>query len=130
MTPIRRFAAVLLGAATLSASAAEVAEVVYFEEAKITINERAREAGYFRVRIQPEGGGAPIEATLQIDKRMRENEIAKGIAEVLEPVVGPNYEVDRDAGEHVKIRKAKRDVANFQIEIAYTAPGFAVILEN
>jgi translation initiation factor 2 alpha subunit (eIF-2alpha) len=130
MTIIRHFAAVLLAIAMLCADAAALAQTIYFEEAKITIDERAREAGYFRVRIQPEGGGAAIEATLQIDKRMRENEIAKGIAAVLEPVVGPNYEVDRDAGEYVKIRKTKRDVANFSIEIAFSAPGFAVILDN
>ena len=130
MTPIRHFAALLFATATLCAGSAAFAQASYFEEAKITINERAREAGYFRVRIQPEGGGTPIEATLQIDKRMRENEIAKGIAAALEPDIGPNYEVDRDAGEHVKIRKAKRTVANFAIEIAFTAPGFAVILDN
>jgi hypothetical protein len=101
----------------------------FFEEAKITVNERAREDGYLRVRISPEAGEAR-EATIAVTKRMRENEIAKSLAEALGAVVGASYEVDRDAGEHVKIRKAERAVANFSVEIAFSAPGFAIILQN
>jgi hypothetical protein len=129
MTRIRLLSSALICAAGLLAGAATLAQSSYFEEAKITVNERARAAGYIRVRIQPENGEAR-EATLQIEKRMSENDIAKGIAESLGAAVGPDYEVDRDAGEHVKIRKARRDVANFSVEIAFTAPGFAIILDN
>lgn len=129
MTRIRRLVSVFTCAGALLAGAVALAQSTYFEEAKITVNERARAAGYIRVRIQPENG-EPREATLQIEKRMSENEIAKGIAAALAAVVGPDYEVDRDAGEHVKIRRARRDVANFAVEIAFTAPGFAIILEN
>lgn len=129
MTRIRSLASVLVCAASLVAGTAVLAQSTYFKEAKITVNERAREAGYIRVRIQPQNG-EPREATLQIEKRMSENEIAKGIAASLGAVAGPDYEVDRDAGEHVKIRKARRDVADFSVEIAFTAPGFAIILDN
>ena len=31
---------------------------------------------------------------------------------------------------HVKIRKANRDAANFAVEIAFSAPGFSIILDN
>jgi hypothetical protein len=129
MTRIRLLSSALVCVAGLLSSAAALTQSTYFEEAKITVNERARDAGYIRVRIQPENG-EPREATLQIEKRMSENDIAKGIAESLGAAVGPDYEVDRDAGEHVKIRKARRDVANFSVEIAFTAPGFAIILDN
>ncbi len=129
MTRIELLASALVCAAGLLTGAVAVAQSTFFEEAKITVNERAREAGYIRVRIQPENG-EPREATLQIEKRMSENDIAKGIAESLGAAVGPDYEVDRDAGEHVKIRKARRDAANFSVEIAFTAPGFAIILDN
>ena len=129
MTRIEHLSSALICAAGLLAGAAALAQSTYFEEAKITVNERARAAGYLRVRIQPENG-APREGTLEIEKRMSENDIAKGIAEALSAAVGPDYEVDRDAGEHVKIRKARRDVANFSVEIAFTAPGFAIILDN
>jgi hypothetical protein len=101
----------------------------YFEEAKITVNARARADGYIRVRVMPENG-TPHEATLAIHKHMSENDIAKGIAKALEPVLGEDYKVDRDAGEHVKLKKAKKGVANFSVEVAFTAPGFSVILDN
>ena len=102
---------------------------VFFEEAKITVNERAREDGYLRVRVTPQSS-AGFEATIAVTKRMRENEIAKSLAEALAAVIGSDYEVDRDAGEHVKIRKAERGVANFTVEIAFSAPGFAIILDH
>jgi hypothetical protein len=38
--------------------------------------------------------------------------------------------VDRDAGEHVKIKKAKRDAANFSVEVTFSSPGFSIILDN
>lgn len=129
MTRIRSLVSVLVCVAGLATSAAAFAQSTYFEQAKITVNERARAAGYIRVRIQPENG-EPREATLHIERRMSENDIAKGIAASLGAVVGPDYEVDRTAGEHVKIRKARRDVADFAIEIAFSAPGFAIILDN
>src|SRR5262245_5532041 len=101
----------------------------YFDEAKITVNARAHADGYIRVRVTPENG-TPYEATLAIHKHMSENDIAKGIAKALEPVLGKDYKVDRDAGEHVKLKKAKKTVPNFSVEVAFTAPGFSVILDN
>ena len=101
----------------------------YFEAAKITVNARARADGFMRVRIVPENGAA-IEATFPIAKHMHENELARGITDSLNAVLGPSYEADKDGGEHVKIRKTKRDVADFSVEITFNAPGFSVILEN
>lgn len=127
-----RFAIVIACAASVwSVAAEEVAPPAstLFEEAKITVNERAREAGYLRVRVQPDKG-EPREATIAVEKRMSENDIAKSIAQALAGAVGADYRIDRDGGEHVKIRKANRDVADFIIEIAFSAPGFAIILEN
>lgn len=122
------FALILL---TGSAGAQEAAQPVstYFEEAKITINERARADGFLRVRVLPENG-APREATFAIEKRMNENELAGGIADALNAVLAPEYSADKDAGEHVKIRKETRDAANFSVEITFNVPGFAVILED
>lgn len=111
------------------AESAELPASTFFEEAKITVNERARADGYMRVRITPEGG-AGLEATIPVPKRMSENDLAKSLAKALEPVIAPLYEVDRDAGEHVKIKKAERSAPNFSVEIAFSAPGFAVILDN
>ena len=102
----------------------------YFEEAKLTVNERARADGFMRVRVIPEGGGAAREATLAVAKRMNENELARGIADSLNAVLGPEYIADKDAGEHVKIRKKARDAANFSVEVTFNAPGFAVILDD
>jgi hypothetical protein len=103
--------------------------VTYFEEAKITVDERAGADGYMRVRVQPEGGEAR-EASIAIPRRMSENDIAKTLARALEPALAPLYKVDRDAGEHVKIKKADRKSPNFSVEIAFSAPGFAVILDK
>jgi hypothetical protein len=101
----------------------------FFEEAKITVNDRARADGYLRVRITPENGQAR-EATIVTARRMSENDIAKTLGEALKTVAAPDYEIDRDAGEHVKIRKAKRDVANFSVEISFSSPGFSIVLDN
>ena len=127
-----RFAVALVCAVTVFGVAAEEStphNSTFFEEAKITVTDRARADGYLRVRVQPENDVA-LEATIDVLKRMSENDIAKGIAMALEPVLGPNYEVDKDSGEHVKIRKANRDVANFSVEIAFSAPGFSIILDK
>jgi hypothetical protein len=112
-----------------SGSGQEPAQATHFEEAKITVNERARADGFMRVRVVPENG-APLEATLAISRRMSENDLAKGLAEALNAVLGADYVADRDAGEHVKVRKRERDAANFAVEITFNAPGFAVILDN
>jgi hypothetical protein len=61
---------------------------------------------------------------------MNENELARGIADSLNAVLGPEYVADKDGGEHVKIRKKSRDAANFAVEVTFNAPGFAVILDN
>jgi len=124
--------AVALCAAFITTAVAEDAvphKASYFDFAKITVNERARADGYLRVRLMPENG-APREGTLDIHKRMSENDIAKGIAAALAPVAGPEYEVERTAGEHVKVRKASKDTANFAVEITFNVPGFSIVLEN
>lgn len=120
----------LLGV-TLAAPGAEpdAHKTTFFDFAKITVAERARADGYLRVRLTPENG-TPREATLDIHKRMSENDIAKGIAAALEPIVGPEYQAERTAGEHVKLRKATKDAANFAVEITFNVPGFSIILEN
>jgi hypothetical protein len=127
-----RLAAVLALTAVARVAAAEDAvghPQAFFEAAKITVNERARTDGYIRVRVQPENGVAR-EATLDLHKRMSENDIAKGLADALEPVLAPDYKVDRTAGEHVKLRKADDGAANFSVEITFNVPGFAIILDN
>jgi hypothetical protein len=126
-----RHAALALIALTGSAAAQEAAQPAstYFEEAKITVNERARADGFLRVRVLPENG-APREATFAIAKRMNENELAGGIADALNAVLAPEYEADKDAGEHVKIRKEAREAANFSVEITFNVPGFSIILDN
>jgi hypothetical protein len=101
----------------------------YFEDAKITVNARAHADGFMRVRVVPENG-APREATFAIEKRMHENELARGITDALLPVLAPDYTADKDGGEHVKIRKKTRDAANFSVEITFNAPGFSVILDD
>ncbi len=117
-----------LGDAALAQQAAAPA-MTYLEEAKITVNERARANGYMRVRVTAENGEVR-EGTLAIERRMSENEIAKGLAAVLEPALGPAYKVDRDAGEHVKIRKADRSQPNFAVEITFNVTGFSVVLDE
>lgn len=104
-------------------------KVTYFEEAKITVNERASADGFMRVRVIPENGQA-LEAQIAIEKRMSENDLARAIADGLNAVLAPNYKADKDAGEHVKIRKESRDMANFSVEITFNAPGFSLILDK
>lgn len=104
--------------------------VTYFDEAKITVNARAKADGFMRVRVVPEGGDSAREATVAISRRMRENELAKAIADGLAAALAPEYEADRTAGEHVKLRKAKRDLPNFSVEITFNSPGFSIILDK
>ena len=124
-------AALALIAVVRAAAGADATEHprTYFEEAKITVNERAHADGYLRVSVQPENGTAR-EATLDVHKRMSENDIAKGVAQALEAVLGPEYKVDRTAGEHVKLRKADKNAANFAVEITFNVPGFSIVLDN
>jgi hypothetical protein len=119
--------AVFAGAAVADGGAEH--KTSYFDFAKITVNERARADGYLRVRLVPENG-TPREGTVDIHRRMSENDIAKGIAAALEPVAGPDYEVERTAGEHVKFRKATKTAPNFAVEITFNVPGFSIVLEN
>jgi hypothetical protein len=130
MMTTRRLA-VALAAAVASVALAQQNQPAstYFKEAKITVNERARADGFMRVRVIPENG-APREATLAIARRMSENDLARGLTDALNQVLAPEYSADKDAGEHVKIRKEARDAADFSVEITFNAPGFAVILDN
>jgi hypothetical protein len=128
---MRSLAAMLAAAAFMGSALAEETPPTstYFEEAKITVNARARADGFMRVRVIPENG-APREATLAIPKRMNENELARGITDALNGVLAPDYEADKDNGEHVKIRRKTREAANFSVEITFNAPGFSVILDD
>ena len=128
---MRSLAVMVASAAFAGAGFAEESRPAstYFENAKLTVNARAHADGFMRVRVIPENG-APREATVAIAKRMSENELARGIADALNTVLGPEYVADKDGGEHVKIRKETRDAANFSVEVTFNAPGFAVILDN
>ena len=101
----------------------------YHDEVEFTINQGASADGFLRVTIQPQGG-MKREATIAVTSRMGENEIAQGIADALRPAAGPDYEVDRDGGEHVKVRKAQREGANFSLEITFSAPGFSITIDT
>jgi hypothetical protein len=100
-----------------------------FETAKITVNARAHADGYLRVVLHAEGG-ASVDATIAVHKHESENDIAKNIAKALAAAAGKNYDIDRDAGEHVKIHKADRKSPNFSVEITFSAPGFSIILDT
>jgi hypothetical protein len=129
---MRTLAVALVAVAFAGSSDAQDAaqpKSTYFDGAKITINERARSDGFMRVRVVPENGTAR-EATFAIERRMNENELARGVAAALNSVLGPVYVADRDAGEHVKIHKKAKDAANFSVEITFNVPGFAVVLDN
>jgi hypothetical protein len=101
----------------------------YFQEAKITVNSRAKADGYMRVVVTPQGGEA-FEATIATEQRMRENEIAKTLATALQASATPAYEIDKDAGEHVKIKKAQKSSADFSVEVTFSSPGFSIILDK
>jgi hypothetical protein len=129
---MRTMAVALLAAAFAgSAWAQDAAQPAstYFDGAKITVNERARADGFMRVRVIPQNG-PPREATFAIARRMNENELAKGLADSLNTVLGPEYVADKDAGEHVKIHKRAKDAADFSVEITFNVPGFSVVLDN
>jgi len=99
------------------------------EEAEISINQGASADGFLRVAVQPQSG-TKREATIAVTKSMGENDIAQKLADALRTALAPDYEVDRDGGEHVKIRKARREVANFSVEITFSAPGFSIVLDT
>jgi len=128
---MRRLAIGLAAVTFLGAGLADEARptTTYFDEAKITVNARARADGFMRVRVLPENGTA-LEATVAVPKRMNENEIARTITDGLNAVLAPDYAADKDGGEHVKIKKKTRDAANFSVEITFNAPGFSIILDN
>ncbi len=118
-----------MAAAAVLGSNASLAQTTMHEDAEITINSGATGDGFLRIAIQPQNG-TKREATISITKAMGENEIAKKISEALVPVVGTDYVIDKDAGEHVKIKKAKNEVASFAVEIAFSAPGFSIVLDK
>ncbi len=120
--------AALLGATTALPQSGTL-PTTFHDEAEFTINSGANEDGFLRVAIQPQGG-TRREATIPVTSRMGENEIAQQIADALRPALGPDYEVDRDGGEHVKIRKAQREVASFTIEITFSSAGFSIIIDT
>ena len=132
MTAMRSLAVMLVAAAFAGPSLAEEPRptTTYFDEAKITVNARARADGFIRVRVVPENGAAALEATMPIRKRENENELARTITDGLNAVLAPSYGADKDGGEHVKIKKEARDAANFSVEITFNAPGFSIILDN
>jgi hypothetical protein len=101
----------------------------YFHKAKITVNDRAQADGFLRVRVQAENGEAH-DATIAVTKHMSENKIAKTLAQALETALGADYKVDRDAGEHVKIRKANRSAPDFSVEIDFNVPGFSIVIDD
>jgi hypothetical protein len=119
----------LAGGAFAQAQDAAAPQSTFFEDAKITVNEGADADGFLRVRVRPEGGEAR-EATVDVSRHMGENEIAKAIARALEPALAPDYEIDKDAGEHIKIRKADRAAPNFAVEITFNSPGFSITLDK
>ena len=120
--------AALLGATTALPQSGTL-PTTFHEEAEFTINSGANEDGFLRVAIQPQGG-TKREATIPVTSRMGENDIAQQIADALRPALGPDYEVDRDGGEHVKIRKAQREVASFSIEITFSSAGFSIVIDT
>ena len=128
---MRSLTAALVAVAFTSSGVAQEAPLTskYFDEAKITVSSGPNADGFMRVRVIPENG-TPRETTLAILNRMSENELARGITDALNTVLGPEYVADKDGGEHVKIRKEARDAANFSVEITFNAPGFSVILED
>jgi hypothetical protein len=101
----------------------------FYNDVEISINTGARGSGFLRVAIQPQNG-TKREATISITQSMGENEIAKSIGDALVTAVGPDYAIDRDGGENVKIRKARNEVADFAIEISFSAPGFSIVLNT
>lgn len=128
---MRSLAAVVAAIAFAGLGVAQEANptTTYFEEVKITVDSGPNADGFMRVRVIPENG-TPREATLAVPDSMNENELARGITDALNKVLGPEYVADRDGGEKVKIRKEARDAANFAVEITFNAPGFSIILED
>jgi hypothetical protein len=96
---------------------------------EISINTGASGAGFLRVAIQPQNG-TKREATISITQSMGENEIAQSLADALRTAVGADYEIDKDGGENVKVRKTRNEVASFSIEITFSAPGFSIVLNT
>jgi hypothetical protein len=115
--------------ALLASNTVSTQPTTFHDEAEVSINQGASADGFLRVAIQPQGG-TRREATIPVTSRMGENEIAQQIADALRVAVAPEYEVDRDGGEHVKIRKAKREGADFSIEITFSAPGFSIVIDT
>jgi hypothetical protein len=101
----------------------------FHDEVEVSINQGASADGFLRVAIQPQGG-TKREATIAVTSRMGENEIAQQMADALGRAISPDYEVDRDGGEHVKIRKTRRDAADFSVEITFSAPGFSIVIDT
>ena len=100
-----------------------------FSEADITVQNRADADGYVRFRIQPVGGQT-VEATVDVLRRMGENDIAADIEKALTLALPSAYRAEKAGGENVRIRKEDRDAADFTIEIAFNTPGLQILLSN
>jgi hypothetical protein len=101
----------------------------FYDDVEISINTGASGGGFLRVAIQPQNG-TKREATISITQSMGENEIAQSLADALRTAIGSDYEIDKDGGENVKIRKTRNEVANFSVEISFSAPGFSIVLNT
>ena len=98
------------------------------ESARITIENRADADGYVRLKLTPEGG-TEVEATVDVLRRMSENDIAADVEKALILIVGDNYRVERTGGENVRIRKSDRDTTpNFILEISFNTPGLTITI--
>lgn len=114
--------------AAAAPAAAPAHASVAFEEAQISINNRAGADGYVRIRVTP-AGGQPLDTTVDVLGRMGENDIAADIEKALVILLRGKYEVSR-GGEDVRIRKPERSSPNFTVELAFNTPGLGIVLKN
>ena len=118
----------LVASGAASAQSAATHPMVAFEEAEISINNKAAADGYVRFRITPVGGQA-VDLTVDILAKMRENEIADDITKALTLALRGKYEV-KGGGESIRIRKPEKTAANFTVEVAFNTPGLGITLAN
>ncbi|KFN50563.1 hypothetical protein [Arenimonas composti] len=75
----------------------------------------AESAGEIVLSVTPDGG-FPQEVAVAIDSSDGENEVAEKVAEALRAAAGPQYQIERDDGEDVLIKR-REGAALFQVSL-------------
>lgn len=82
---------------------------------RLELSGGAESGGEIVLAVTPDGG-FPQEVTVAIDGNEGENEVAEKVTQALRAAAGPQYQIERDDGEDVLIKR-REGTALFQVSL-------------